>query len=430
VATQYDVLVIGGGIASAKAAVEAKISDASDSVAMLSEEPTVYSRTGLTSVIAGDVQSLDDLTFFPPRVLRNLGIKFLGGYEALTVDHDNQIVQAKKSLAKTVLRMRYKRLIIATGSIPAVPPIEGSGLPGVFTIKWFEDVLSLSRCLSPKTRAFVVGAGFVGLETAEALLKRGARVTIVVRSRILRELIEPDLSQDLKKRIERKGVKVLTGVSPTEIAGTRKVEHLKLCDEKMPASLVVFATGMAPNINIARKAGVRIGGTGAIKVDHGMQTSIPEIYAAGDCAETSDIISGEPVCRPLGSLAAWTGEVAGANASGAETSFPGSFRKQYDNVFGIHIVSMGLSTEEAFRFGISAEAVDVGTKDSKHDLFSIRTPLDSRMKVIREKGADVIIGWQVIGHSRLSARYSLCLEELIRNRGWVSDLQELGLDVP
>ena len=428
-AARYDVLVIGGGVAGARAAAEAKISDASASVAMLSQETTIYSRTALTSMILGDVHSLNDITIYPLGELRNLGVKFLGGYEALSVDPDNQIIQVKSSSTHKILRVGYKRLIIATGSVPAVPPIEGSELPGVFTVKWFNEALSLSRCLAPKMRTFVVGAGFIGLKTAEALAKRGTRTTITVRSRILRELIEPSFSLYLKKWIERNGVKVLTGVSPTEIGGVRKVEHVKLGDEKVPASLVVFATGMAPNIDIVRKAGVKIGRTGAIKVDRHMQTSVLEIYAAGDCVETSDLISGKPVYRPLGSLAARTGEVAGSNAAEIERIFPGSLRRQYDSVFGMHITSMGLSTEEASEFGISAEALDVRIKDSKHDLFSMRLPLDARMRVIVEKGTDVIIGWQVVGYSRQSARYSLCLEELIRNRRGVSDLQELGLSV-
>lgn len=428
-ATRYDVLVIGGGIAGVRAATEAKISDASASVAMLSQETTIYSRTALISVLQGDVQSLSDITIYPLGELRNLGVRFLGGYEALSVDSDNQIIQVKSSLTHKILRMGYKRLIIATGSVPDVPPIEGSEFPGVFTVKWFNETLSLSQCLAPRMRALVVGAGFIGLKTAEALTKRGARTTIAVRSRILRELIEPDLSLYLKKWIGRKGVKVLTGFSPTEIGGIRKVEHVLLDDEKVPASLAVFATGMAPNVDIGRKVGVKIGGTGAIQVDRHMQTSVPGIYAAGDCVETSDLISGRPVYRPLGSLAARTGEVAGSNAAEIERIFPGSLRRQYDSVFGVHIISMGLSTEEAHKFGMSAEALDVRIKDSKHDLFSTRMPLDARMKVIIEKGTDVIIGWQVVGRSRQSARYSLCLEELIRNRRRVSDLPELGLSV-
>jgi len=429
VATRHDVLIIGGGIAGAKAAIEAKISEPSASVAMLSDESATYSRTAMTSVILGAVRSLNSVTVYPLGYLRSLGVKFLGGYEASSVDRNNQVVQAKTSSASSVLRVWYKRLIIATGSVPGLPSIEGSQLPGVFTVKWFDETLSLSRYLIPGMNAFVVGAGFVGLKTAEALVKRGVRVTMAVRSRILREVIEPIFSLHLKKWIEQRGVKTLTGVSPTAVGGKRRVEHVEIRDEKVPASLVVFATGMAPNIDVARKAGVTIGRTGAIKVDRRMQTSIPEIYAAGDCVETSDIVGGKSVYRPLGSLAARTGEVAGSNAAGIGKIFPGSLRRQYDDVFGVRIISTGLSSEEASQFGISAEALDVEVIDSKHDLLSTRMPLDAQMKVIREKGTDVILGWQVVGHSRVGARYSLCLDELIRNRRGVGDLQELGLRV-
>jgi len=428
-ANRYDVLIVGGGIAGAKAAAEAKISNASASVAMLSQETTIYPRTALTSVISGDVQSLNDITIYSLGELRNLGVRFLGGYEALSLDLNNQIIRVKSLLTHKILRVGYKRLIIATGSVPAVPPIEGSELPGVFTVKWFNEALSLSRFLALKMRTFVVGAGFIGLKTSEALAKRGTRTTLTVRSRILRELIEPSFSLYLKKRIERSGVNILTGISPTEIGGITRVEHVKLGDEKLSASLVVFTTGMAPNVDIARKAGIEIGRTGAIKADHHMETSVPKIYAAGDCVETSDLISGKPVYRPLGSLAARTGEVAGSNAAEIERTFLGSLRRQYDSVFGMHITSIGLSTEEAFKFGISAKALDVRIRDSKQDLFSMRMPLDAQMKVIIEKGTDVIIGWQVVGHSRQTTRFSLYVDELIRKRGGLSDLQELGLVV-
>ncbi len=174
---------------------------------------------------------------------------------------------------------------------------------------------------------------------------------------------------------------------------------------------------------------MKLGGTGAIKVNRYMQTSAPEIYAAGDCAEVTDIIAGKPVYRPLGSLAARTGEIAGSNAAGGERIFPGSLRRQYENVFDAHIISMGLSTEEALDLGISAEDADAEIKNLKHELLSIKRPLDARMKVVLEKGTGTVIGWQVVGRSKQGAWYSLCLEELIRNRRSVSYLQELGLNV-
>ena len=427
--SRYDVVIIGGGIAGVKAATEAKISNPSASVVMISEEPSIYARTALIPLIRGELRSLDDIVKYPLTELQDLNIKFLGDCRAISIDRDRQLVQAESTLAHKVLRIGYERLVIATGSVPAVPRINGCELPGVFTIKWFNQALSLSQYLSPGTKALVVGAGFIGLEVAEALRKQGMKVMLAVRSRILRMFIEPDLSLLLKRHIERKGVRVLTGVSPTEVGGKKRVEYVKLDDKKIPASIVVFATGVNPNVKIAKRASVKLGRTGAIEVNRYMQTSAPEIYAAGDCAEVTDIIAGKPVYRPLGSLAARTGEVAGSNAAGSERIFPGSLRRQYGNMFDAHIISMGLSTEEAVNLGISAEDADAEIKDPKHKLFSIKLPLDARMKVVIEKSTDTVIGWQVVGRSRQSAWYSLCLEEFIINRRSVSDLQELGLNV-
>jgi len=426
---RYDILVLGGGVAGARAVTEAKICNASASVAILSQETAIYPRTALIPVILRDIQSLDEAAIYSSGELKNLGVTFLEGYEALSIDYDKRIVQAKCSSTHKTIPIGYKKLVITTGSVPVVPPIEGYNLPGVFTIKWFDEVLSLSRYVASGMKAIVVGAGFIGLEVAEALRKRGIKVTIVVRSRILRTFIEPDLSLLLNRHIEQKEVKVVTGVSPTEIGGKKRVEYVKLDDKKIPASVVVFATGVNPNVEIAKRASVKLGGTGAIKVNRYMQTSVPEIYAAGDCAETTDIIACKPVYRPLGSLAARMGEVAGSNAAGVKKVFTGSLRRQYDKIFDAHIISMGLSTEEALRFGISAEAANAEIKKLKHELLSIKMPMDAQMRVIIEKDTNTIIGWQVVGSSRQSAWFSLCLEELIRRKRSVSDLQELGLSI-
>jgi NAD(P)H-nitrite reductase large subunit len=422
----FDLLIVGGGVAGALSAIAAKKSRVSTSVALISKETLVYPRASLKFIILGSIKSIDHISLFNLKSLENLKIKVFPNYEAVLVNCADNLLQAKNCLTGDVLLFKYDKLILATGSMPAIPPIKGSNLPGVFTVKWLEDALKLSRFALSGMKAYIIGGSLIALETAEALIKRGLKVTVVARSRILREFFEPDFSKEIANRVEAHGVKILTNAHVDEIGGDKKVSFIKINGEKMEADMVVFATGVKPSTSLAAQMGLQLGESNAIKTDSRMETSLKGIYATGDCAETIDLITGKSVYRPIGSVAAYTAKIAGLNAVGVEETYGGVLRMQYDRIFGNEIAKFGLSTEEAHKLGVACEAVNV-------DLQNINYPCPLKpsnvlLKALVEKNTDTIIGWQVIGF-RQSMWASLFFQETIRNKRCISDIQNIGLRI-
>ncbi len=409
-------MVIGGNIAGLTSAMSAREIDKRAEIVILSRETYLpYCRSSLASIITTQALRLKDFTLFSSW-LSNLRIRFLPGIEALNVDPDERVIRARDVKAQKSLDFPYNSLVFATGSSVFIPPIDGVEKRGVFRLRTFDDALKISQHARAGRSAVVIGAGFVGLEVAEALAKRGMKVTITVRSRILRELIEPDFSLYLKKHIERRDVKVLAGASPTEIGGGKGVEYVKLDNEKVPASIVVFATGVAPNVEIAKKAGVKLGRTGAIKVSCRMQTSIPEIYAAGDCAEALDLLTGEQTYFPLGSVAAREGAIAGKNAAGTDVSTEGVIRSQMDFVLGNEIVSIGHGSETAKEIGIAVDTIELS---SMGNCFHFLERYPAKI-VVAINAKEQIIGAQVISQ-RFASMYAFNLLLAIKEGMTLSD---------
>lgn len=429
---RFDLVVLGGGIAGAVAAYtaasEAREKSRELSVALVSNEDAVYSRGALLSVIADEIHSLKEITVYPVIRLESLGVKFLSLHEFFSTDLEAQSVKARNLRSQTTVEMGFKKLLVATGSLPEVPSCRGLGLKRVYTVKWFKDAVDLAANIRPGMKVLVVGAGFVGMATANALLKRGLKVTVVVRSRILSYVLEPVLSGLVQEKAESMGLEVLSQSTLGEIGGRSKVEYAVVNDIKMDFDLVVFATGVRPNTAVLTEAGIEFGDNNAIKTDAKMQTSIMNVYSVGDCAEKLDFVTGKQVYRPLGNIATRTARIAALNALGEETDYEGNIRHQYEHVFGMHISSMGLSTREAAGLGLNTVSLRISAK-TLYGWEKLRLPFDVHMCAVFEKGTDRIVGWQAVGSQKLTSYYSVQMDNLINNRKTVGDLLEMGLKV-
>ena len=425
---KYNVIVIGGGVAGVNAAIEAKSARPSSSVALVADENTVYPRPSLTAAISGLVKSVDDVAIYSRSSLKALGVNALFSTKAISLDSDSRTITLKDSSGEKTFD--YRNLVLATGSIPAVPSVPGLALNGVFSIKWIEDSLRLSSFARPGMTACVVGAGFIGLEAAQALSQRSLKVTLIeMRSRILSELLEPELSTRVENQVERFGLEVLTGSMLKSIHGGSRVKYVYVNDRRVRTDLVVFATGVRPNVELALKGRLKLGTTGAIATDERLKTSVESVYAAGDCAETLDSVTRKVLYRPLGTVAARSGEIAGSNAAGKRREYVGYLRRQYDRIFGIEIVSMGLSTRQARSQGIEAESVPIQPPHPLDPAFSILKPSEALLNAVIEKKSQRIIGWQAVGKPIRTSWYSQFLEELIERQEKLSSIQDIGLRV-
>lgn len=427
---KFDLLIIGGGVAGTEAALAARQVQPSKSVALVSCNPLTYPAPDPMAILGGFVRSAGDVRRFGAEALRNLGVTLFEGYEATSADRDRRTVRIKNSQAEQEFSLEYGKMVIATGSIPAVPSVEGCGLPGVFTVKWFEDASRLFDYAKRGMRAFVVGAGIIGLETAETLAERGLNVTIVeMLPHILGGVVEPDLSEAVARQVKVKGLKIVTDTQLDEIGGGDKVRYVSLEGQKSDADVVVFTTGMRPNTTLASQIGLELAENNAIKTGNRMETSFQSIYAAGDCAETLDFVTGKPVSRPLGSVAAESARIAGSNAVGVEKTYNGFIRTQYARIFKTDVGSMGLTTSEANRLGLRAEAVNLSMRNSSHTFFSLALPTKSLMKATVSK--DVLIGVQSLGFRRNAWTFWAFqfFQELIKGRQEISSIRKLGFKI-
>ena len=347
-------VVVGGVAAGTKAASRARRVEPGMEITVYQEEPEPsISECGLPYLLSGVVERRDQL------VARTPG-KFAEKDIDVRVRHRvEEIRPAEKKLSVRNLKTgetfedSYDRLVIATGARAAMPPIPGADLDGVFGLRFLTDadeILGHIGKHSPK-KAVVVGGGYIGLEVAENLCGLGMEVSLIEGAERVALSYGPEVSEMVKEELEKNGVHVHTGAQVEEFVGEERVRAVRFGDAEIEAELVIVGVGVTPSVELAREAGVKIGETGAIRVDRNMRTSLPDVWAAGDCVETTNLVSGEPAWVPLGDTANQMGRVAGTNAASPAgegvLEFPGVLGTGIFKVFDLGVGKTGLSEEEA-----------------------------------------------------------------------------------
>ncbi len=328
------VIILGNGVAGNTAASTIRHLDSLVEITIISEETyPEYTACALPHYLAGEFER-QALFLKTEQDYSGEGIKTIFGQSVSGISpEEKKVFLGDKSLA-------YDKLIIATGSKPIVPPIQGIDLDGVFTLKSPGDADRILEGIGDT--AVIIGSGPIGVETAIALRKRGARVYLIeVLERIMPRIFDEPSASILTVILEEHGIRVLTGEKVTNIIGNGRVEGIVTDKQRIGCEEVVLGTGMRPNVELAKEAGIEIGSLGGITVSRQMKTNLEDIYACGDCVETRDMANGKETLSPLWHNAKRQGIIAGYNCSGIPKVYPGSENITSLDVYGTQAVSFG-----------------------------------------------------------------------------------------
>jgi len=324
-------LIVGGSDAGISAALRARELDHSvDITVVVADNFPNFSICGLPFYLSGEVSDWQSLAHRTISEIAAEGIRLLLNHTARAVDPTNKIVTIDDPEGKS-LKLRYDRLIIATGAAPIAPPIRGLDLQGVYFLRTMADSFAVYRHLeSADTKSVVIlGNGYIGMEMADALTRRNLNVTVVGRSATILKTVDVELGHMVEDELHRHGVKVATGVAVEEICQNgRRLVVLGAKGFRTEADMVLVSAGVLPSTNLARSAGIGLGYRGAIAVCRRMETNVSDIYSAGDCVETWHYLLKQSTYQPLGTIAHKQGRIAGENAVGGNREFAGSMGTQ------------------------------------------------------------------------------------------------------
>ena len=326
-----DYVVIGNGVAGTTAAERIRDKDPSGRIVIVTEEPyPFYSRIMLVNYLAGEIEE-DALYLKPDSWYKDNSIELLLNSRSERLD-----TVTKHVILSTGERLGYDRLLIATGGKSFVPPIKNAGKEGVFTIRGLDDAkLVLKYVEQGNKNLILIGGGVLGLEVGNALRKRGCAVTVVeFFSRLLPRQMDPQGAELLQRQMEAMGFRFYLGVKSKEVIGRKAVDGLLLEDgRKIEGDIIIISAGIRPDIELARNAGLKI--NKGVVVDDRMETSVHNIYAAGDVAEHNGRLYG------IWPAAEQQGQVAGINMSGGEAIYKGTTPSNILKVAGIDLISAG-----------------------------------------------------------------------------------------
>lgn len=349
------IIVIGNGAAGNQAAQTIQNCDSEAEITILGAESIpFYSACALPDYLAGWIKREQ---LFLRSSLDRHRVEIRLGQAVEDIIPDRRAVSAAGEL------LFYDRLIIASGSRPILPNIPGTGLPGNFVIKSVHDI---ERILAHNPRRVVViGSGNIGIEAAETLEYRGCRVSIIeMMPRIMPRLFDEQPAMLIRKILENHGIEIHTGEKAREVIGNNRIEGLITDRREFACDTVIWAAGVRQNTELARAAGIEIGGLGGIKVDSQMKTGHPEIYACGDCVETSDLLTGKPALCLLWSCAKAQAEVAARNCLGEKIVYPGALKLVAEEAYGKPCMAAGLLEEELDGEGL--KIIEQETENTYH----------------------------------------------------------------
>jgi NADPH-dependent 2,4-dienoyl-CoA reductase/sulfur reductase-like enzyme len=361
-------VILGGVAAGTKAASRARRLDPEMEITVYQEEPEPsISECGLPYLLSGVVEERDDLVARTPEKFAEKGIEVLVRHRVEWIDVTGKKLSVLDLNTGETFDDTYDRLVIATGARAVLPPVPGAELEGVFKLRFLTDSDEIARYIQERSpsRATIVGGGYIGLEVAENLCRLGLEVSLIEGEDRVALAYGPEVSEYVEAELEANGVRVYTGEKVDEFTGEGRVTGVKFGDRELQTDLVIVGVGIKPNVELATEAGVEKGTTGAILVDRHMKTNVPNVWAAGDCVETTNLVSGRPVWVPLGDTANQMGRVAGTNAAtGEETlEFPGILGTGIFKVFDLGVGKTGLSEKEAEDTGFDVVSAGLEAND-------------------------------------------------------------------
>ena len=406
------IIVIGGSAAGPKAAAKARRLDEEAEIVIIQKAPDLsMASCGYPYYVGGFFDDRNLLICTPTGVVRDpkfylnaKGIVARTETEATAIDPKSKVVSVRDLKTGKDDTLPYDKLILATGAIPRIPPIPGASLAGITTLQSMQDADYLRKIRDEKTikKAVIIGGGLIGIETCEALQLAGIEITVIEMLPQLLTFLDWELAKLVENHVRSKNANVITDNGIAEFLGENgRLTGVKLQNGiELPCELAVVAIGVNPNSKLARDAGLEIGSTGGIVVNEYMQTSDPDIYAAGDCVESLNLITGKKVHAPYGDLANLQGRVAGENAAaGNSATFPGTIQTGICKVFDFAAGSTGLS-EKAAR---AAGCTDIETViNASPDKPGFMTGLLLVTKLVVERATGKILGAQCVGPGDVS----------------------------
>jgi len=384
---------------------------------------TSYSACGIPYLIGRDVRDVDALIArTPEQFRRDQMIDARIRHEVAAIDTGRHAIRVRNLDRGTEAWEDFDQLMIATGAVPIRPQLPGVDAAGIFGVQTLDDGLTIRTGLEQHRprRAAVVGAGYIGLELAEALCSWGIAVTVIERAPTPMATLDPDMGGMLIEAMHRVGMTLRLGETVTGFDTVAGHVSAVITDQAVvPADLVVLGLGVRPDTALAEAAGVPLGPAGGIAVDRRLRTGIPGVWAAGDCVEKFHRVSRLPVTIALGTHANKEGRTAGINIGGGYATFPGVLGTSVTKVCDVQVGRTGLGEAEARAAGFDPLSVAVDST-TRAGYYPGAKPI--RTKLIVERGTGRLLGAQIVGEEGAAKRidvlamalwHSIAVEDLL-----------------
>ncbi|MEM2093666.1 MAG: FAD-dependent oxidoreductase [Candidatus Bathyarchaeia archaeon] len=403
------IVIIGNNAAGSTAASAARKTDREAEIILVeSEKYPAYSRCGLPYVLAGQIKSFDDLIVFPTQWYNMMNLDLRLETNAKEIKPAERTVVIEKDGVEQELH--YDSLIIATGGRSFIPSIKGADKEGVYTLRTIDDGRRLQEAMKDAKSAVVIGAGLIGLETAHAFVENHINTTIVeMLPQVCPAMLDWDMASIVAEKIQEHGVKVIVGAVVKEIEGEKHVNGVVISgkdigERKLDADLVLMATGVRTRTELVKPLGVELGVTGGIKTSADMSTAVPNVYACGDCVESYSLIDWQPTRNQLGTTAVRQAKVAGTNAAGGYSIFPGVLGSSVTKIFGFEVGATGYTELQARRLGYKTVTGSI-TSRTKAEYYP--GGKDIKVKLVVERDLGRVIGGQIVAGEEVTQRVNM-----------------------
>ncbi len=421
------IVIVGGVAAGASAAARARRLSEAAEIILLERGPDVsFANCGMPYYLGGEIADRDKLLVVKPELLAGrFRIDVRTRSEVVAIDRAQKIVQVRDLVHDRLYEIPYDKLILATGAEPLKPPIPGIDLPGVFTLRNLPDIDRIKAAIDRGPQyAVVVGAGFIGLEMVENLVRRGVATTVVELQDQVLPLLDPEMAVPIAEQLRMHGVKLRVDQSVAAIAPADGGLEIHLSSgERLSAQVVILGVGVRPESKLAVAAGLEVGPRGGVKIDAHQRTSDPDIYAAGDLVEVSCHVTGRPTQIPLAGPANRQGRIAADHIFGRESRFRGSQGTAIVRVFDLAAATTGLSEKTLRRAGVPF-AKSYVHPNQHAGYFPGATPMTIKLLFAPSDGK--LLGAQVVGNEGVDNRINV-LAVALQAGMTVFDLEEVEL---